>query len=60
VGARTRLNVAALNGCVIIAALIGIVLQSWFAFWIVAALLVAGEFYAGSIRPSGRSGQSRR
>ena len=59
-GARTKLNVAVLNGCLLVAALAGIALESWFAFWLVAVLLVVGELYVGAIRPDRRSGRSRR
>jgi hypothetical protein len=58
-GARTKLNVAAINGCLVIAAIAGLSFQSWLVFWIVASLLIVGDLYAGMIRP-GRSGSLRR
>ena len=53
VGARTKLNVAAINGSLVVAAVVGIAFGSWFAFWLVAISLVAGNLYAGGIRPAG-------
>ncbi len=58
-GARKKLNIAVLNGSLLIAAFVGIVFDSWFVFSVVAGVLIAGELYAGGIRPGGRSGQSR-
>jgi len=54
VGARTKLNVAAINGSLVIAAIVGLALESWPAFWAVAILLVVGNLYAGEIRPGSR------
>ena len=53
-GARTKLNVAVINGSLVIAAVVGIAFGSWSAFWLVAILLVVGNFYAGAIRPAGQ------
>ena len=53
-GARTKLNVAAINGSLVVAAVVGIAFGSWFAFWLVAILLVVGNFYGGAIRPAGQ------
>jgi len=54
VGARTKLNVAAINGSLVVAAVVGIAFGSWFAYWLVAILLVVGDFYAGAISPDGQ------
>ena len=53
-GARTKLNVATVNGCLVMAAIVGLLFQSWTVFFIVAAILIAGDLYIGSIRPAGR------
>jgi hypothetical protein len=53
-GARTKLNVSAVNGCLVLAAIVGLLFQSWTVFFVVAAILVAGDLYIGSIRPTGR------
>jgi hypothetical protein len=53
VGARTKLNVAAINDSLVIAAVVGLALESWPAFWAVAILLVVGNLHAGAIRPPG-------
>jgi hypothetical protein len=53
-GARTKLNVSYVNGCLVLAAIVGLLFQSWVVFLVVAAILVAGDLYIGSIRPSGQ------
>lgn len=53
VGARARLNVAAANGCLIFAAVLGVMFESWAVFFTVAVLLIAGDCYSGLIRPGG-------
>ena len=52
-GARSRLNVAAVNGCVIVAAVLGAMFESWAVFFTVAVLLIVGDCYSGLIRPGG-------
>ncbi len=52
-GARTKLNIAAINGSLAIAAVVGLALESWAAFWGVTILLVIGNLCAGAIRPTG-------
>jgi hypothetical protein len=60
-GARTKLNMAAINGSIIIAAVVGAALGSWLVFWIVAIVLIVGDLYVGSIRLNNRPpGQRRR
>lgn len=49
-GARHKLNQAYLNGSLFVAAIVGISLQSWLAFWIILALGVACNLYGGQIR----------
>lgn len=51
VSARTKLNIAALNGCLVVAAVLGLAFDSWFVFAVVAAVLVAADFHSGLIRP---------
>ncbi len=50
-GARTKLNAAYLNGALLVAAAIGLGLQSWSAFIATAGLLIALQTLAGGIRP---------
>ena len=52
-GARTKINTAALNGCMIVAAVFGLAFDSLGVFITVAVLLVAGDWYSGLIRPGG-------
>jgi hypothetical protein len=52
-GARTKLNIAAINGSLVIGAVAGLALESWSAFWGVTILLVVGNLCAGAIRPTG-------
>jgi ABC-type Co2+ transport system permease subunit len=48
--ARKKLNVAFINGALVVAALIGIVFRSWTVFLIVAVVLVIGAIYGGDVR----------
>ena len=48
--ARHKLNTAYLLGALIPAALLGASFSSWWVFFIVAGLLIAGAYYAGDIR----------
>ena len=48
--ARKKLNVAFLNGSVIVAAVVGLLFGSWAAFALVLALLLVGSLLAGEIR----------
>ena len=50
--ARTKLNAAYFNGCLIVSAVIGLVAQSWGAFLIALAITCACGLYGGDIRPS--------
>ncbi len=53
-GAREKLNAAYLNGCLIIAAVVGLASGSWVVFGAVLAVLVGGALYSGEIRPRRR------
>jgi hypothetical protein len=52
--ARNKLNVAYFNGSVIVAGLIGMVIQSWPIFVAALAVLVIGNLIAGDIRTGRR------
>lgn len=54
-GARTKLNVACINGCLLIAALLGLAAGSWSAFPVTLGLTIACGFHAGEIRLSRRA-----
>ena len=49
-GARHKLNQAYLLIAVGVAAVIGILIQSWAAVFIVGAVLIAGFIYDGDVR----------
>ncbi|CAN5849604.1 hypothetical protein BH23PLA1_BH23PLA1_26170 [soil metagenome] len=53
-GARSKLNVAYAQGCLILAAVVGILAESWTVFAVVLAVLVVGCVLAGEIRPRRR------
>lgn len=48
--AREKLNSAVVNGSIAIAAIVGLVFQSWAAFFLTAAVLIGSGFVAGEIR----------
>jgi hypothetical protein len=50
IGARHKLNVAFVNGALIVAALAGLVFRSWTVFIVVGVVLVGAAFYCGDIR----------
>jgi hypothetical protein len=54
VPAREKLNSAYAGGSVLIAALIGVLVQSWPVFLIVLAILLVLNVVAGEIRPTRR------
>ena len=54
-GARQKLNMAYLEGGLILAAAFGVLAQSWAVFWVTLAVLIGGGLHAGTIRPGGRS-----
>lgn len=49
-GARHKLNVASVNGALIVAAIAGFAFGSWAVFGAIAAVLVIGAIYGGDIR----------
>jgi hypothetical protein len=49
-GARHKLNSAAVNGALIIGGLVGAISGSWLVFGVCAAVLVATSIYNGNIR----------
>jgi len=54
VSARNKLNVAHTNGCLVIAAFVGMMAESWAVFLLAFAALVAGGIVGGDIRPRPR------
>jgi len=54
VNARNKLNVATVNGCLLLAALVGMMTESWAVFLLAFAALVAGGITSGDIRPRPR------
>jgi len=52
--ARQKLNSAAVHGAIVVAALVGLVFQSWLVFFVTSALLVGTAFLSGDIRLGGR------
>ena len=49
-GAKGKLNEANVLACVLIAALVGGLTQSWLLFLLVFVVLLAAAFHGGSIR----------
>jgi hypothetical protein len=49
--ARQKLNVAFVNGALIIAAVAGWVVKSWAVFVVTAVVLIGGAIYCGDVRP---------
>jgi hypothetical protein len=49
--ARTKLNVAYFNGCLVVAAVIGVALESWIVFLATLAVTIGYGVYGGDIRP---------
>ena len=52
--ARNKLNVAATNGYLLLAALVDIMAESWAVFLLSFAALIAGGIANGDIRPRTR------
>jgi hypothetical protein len=50
--ARTKINSAVVCGSLAVAALVGAVFNSWLAFGVAAAVLVAASMHDGGIRPA--------
>ena len=49
-GARTKLNSAFINGALLVAAAVGLSMNSWAAFVGVAGILIAVQMAVGGIR----------
>jgi Na+(H+)/acetate symporter ActP len=52
--ARLKLNQVYLNACLLVAAVVGLIAQSWVAFLVTMAVLVGIGCADGAIRPQGR------
>ncbi len=52
--ARNKLNVAHTNGCLVIAAFVGMMTESWAVFLLAFAALMIGGVASGDIRPRPR------
>jgi hypothetical protein len=53
-GAQTKLNASYVNGSLVLAAIVGMLSQSWMGFCLVAIILICGNCYLKSIRLSGQ------
>ncbi len=53
--ARRKLNVAAVNGAIVIAGVVGALVGSWGVFWLLLVVLLLLGLHGGDIRPRGRS-----
>jgi hypothetical protein len=54
VGARTKLNAACVNGCLVVEALAGLAARGWGVFLAALAVTLVGACYTGEIRPARR------
>ena len=52
-GARQKLNRAYVNGALLCGGIVGLVTESWFWFFFVFFICLAGSYYDGEIRPGG-------
>ena len=65
-GARTKLNAAHINGCLLVSAAVGTVTRSWTAFLLTFAVSAAAAVHAGGIRsrpaagPGPQAGRTKR
>ncbi len=57
--ARHKLNQAVIQGCLIVAALVGLLFQSWTVFLLAAAVLVGLSVHSGEIRGPARRKRGR-
>jgi hypothetical protein len=53
--AREKLNVAYVNGALVVAGVLAMLAQSWTVFWLSLAGLVFIQLGSGGIRPSKRN-----
>ncbi len=51
-GARQKLNAVAIQGCLILSGIIGLVCQSWLIFLITSGVLIGSSLAGGDIRPN--------
>ena len=51
-GARQKLNAVAIQGCLIVSGIIGLVCQSWLIFLITSVVLIGSSLAGGDIRPN--------
>jgi len=58
--ARRKLNIASINGALLIGAALGAVTKSWTVFLLAVAAIVASGIYSGEIRPNDRTNRSLR
>jgi len=58
--ARRKLNIANLNGAVLIGAVLGAIADSWTVVLLTVAAIVASDIYTGQIRPTDRRQKSLR
>jgi hypothetical protein len=58
-GARQKLNLAYINGCIVVAALIGLACQSWVVFLVGVAVLLVLDLVGGNIRASPQDRRKR-
>ena len=49
--AREKLNATVVGGCLAVAALLGLILESWVAFWLTLLVAIAACHQAGGLRP---------
>jgi hypothetical protein len=49
--ARQKLNVAYLNGSLLVSALFGLIAGSWAVFWVALAVTIGCGVYGGELRP---------
>jgi hypothetical protein len=54
VSARRKLNVAAVNGAIFVAAFVGWLFRSWVAFLLATVVLIATAWHSGEIRTGRR------
>jgi hypothetical protein len=50
-GARRKLNIAFINGALLIGAVVGVACKSWSVFIVAAVVLIGGALYCGDVRP---------
>ena len=56
--ARKKLNSAYIGGSLVLSGAIGLLAQSWLAFLVLLALLLAAHLYEGNIRPKKPNGRA--